>query len=78
MGGFTLLESVIRFGPNLLTSSLCFGTVLELAMEVELPILSVVELPSLLHAVAADTLLAAAQSLSLVFSLSKSSLFVPT
>ncbi|KAK7330035.1 hypothetical protein VNO77_24220 [Canavalia gladiata] len=62
--GFTLISNQIR---TIDLSSLTAQLHTALGMEVEVPILSVVEeIPSLLQAVAADTLLAAAQSIALI------------
>ena len=62
--GFTLIGNQIRPKPFDLSS--LFHSVVILAMEVQIPIHTVFDVPSLLQAVAADTVLAAAQSIALV------------
>ena len=62
--GFTLIGNQIRPKPFDLSS--LFHSVVLLAMEVQIPIHTVFDVPSLLQAVAADTVLAAAQSIALI------------
>ncbi|KAK7388602.1 hypothetical protein VNO78_23424 [Psophocarpus tetragonolobus] len=61
---FTLISNQIRTKPFDLSSFSHLRTVL--AMELQIPIHTVFQIPSLLQAVAADTVLAAAQSIALI------------